>query len=196
MLQHLYQKLVYLSLILFLTGCTDTPSVIRPQAKNYAKPLSGLLKKERYNTQTIWVRIYKSKRILQLLDGDKVIKEYPVVLGFDPVHDKRREGDGCTPEGHFSVRAKYPHAKWTYFLWVSYPTADSWKKHKEAKASGKIDADDTIGGEIGIHGVPEGKDHWIDNVDDWTLGCVSLKNKDIAEVYKALPVGAKIEIIH
>jgi lipoprotein-anchoring transpeptidase ErfK/SrfK len=46
-----------------------------------------------------------------------------------------------------------------------------------------IPQDAKIGGEIGIHGVPEGFDKLIDLKFNWTLGCVSLKNKDVDDIY-------------
>ncbi|MBT3756536.1 MAG: L,D-transpeptidase, partial [Candidatus Cloacimonetes bacterium] len=52
------------------------------------------------------------------------------------------------------------------------------------------------GGEIGIHGVPAGYDNMIDEKYNWTLGCISLKNVDVNEIYKLIKVGTRIEIRH
>ncbi len=143
----------------------------------------------------IGIYIDKSEYILQLRFDTLVIKTYPVVLGGNPVDDKKREGDKCTPEGKFELRALYPHKKWSKFLWIDYPTADSWKKFNAAKEAGEIPASSNIGGEIGIHGVPEGKDAVIDDGQNWTLGCISLKNKDVDEIYEVVKVGTKVEIV-
>ena len=53
---------------------------------------------------------------------------------------------------------------------------------KERKAQGLIPAGKDIGGEIGIHGVPDGYDHWIDAGEDWTWGCIALTDKEIEAV--------------
>jgi murein L,D-transpeptidase YafK len=153
-----------------------------------SKPLAGIDKSQ------VSILIDKSDFTLTLLLKGEPLKTYPMVLGFNPSDDKRREGDGCTPEGHFSIRKQYPHAKWNFFIWVDYPTDESWVKHKQAKEEGKIPIDATIGGEIGIHGVPDGNDALIDTKMNWTLGCISLKNADIAEIYNCVQEGTPIEI--
>jgi len=51
-----------------------------------------------------------------------------------------------------------------------------------------------IGGEIGIHGVPHGMDFIIDMKYNWTLGCISMKNKDIDEIYPYITKATIIEI--
>ena len=79
---------------------------------------------------------------------------------------------------------------------LDYPTQDSWRKFTQAKARGEVTAKDGIGDEIGIHGVEKGKDWLIDRKINWTLGCVSLKNKDVDEIYSLLQKGTTIEILH
>lgn len=129
--------------------------------------------------------------------GDTLVKIYPCVFGQDPDNDKRMEGDLCTPEGTFKVRAFYPHKEWHRFIWLNYPTADSWKKHKAAKKAGEIPQDARIGGEIGVHGCPEGfSNAYIDPGFHWTLGCVALKNRHVDEIYPYLFEGMQVKIIH
>lgn len=142
----------------------------------------------------IWLYIDKSERFLQVKIDTQVIKTYPVVLGGNPEGDKRMEGDQKTPEGEFQLRNLYPHARWSKFMWVDYPTAESWEKHNQAKADGLIPKNASIGGEIGIHGVPEGMDALIDQNQDWTLGCISLKNVHIDELYAICAKGTRIRI--
>ena len=93
------------------------------------------------------------------------------------------QGDQCTPEGIFKVLSKYPHKSWSKFIWIDYPNAESWRKHNRAKQKGEIPKDAKIGGEIGIHGVPNGTDFLIDLKRNWTLGCIAMKNKDVNELY-------------
>jgi murein L,D-transpeptidase YafK len=154
------------------------------------KPLNKLLKKN----STIEILIDKSDYQLQIFTKDTLVKTYPVVFGGNPVDDKLRQGDSCTPEGVFYINSKYPHQSWSKFVWINYPTADSWKKHNKAKKDNIIRQNATIGGEIGIHGVPEGMDEMITTKTNWTLGCISLTNKDINEIYPFIDEKTKITI--
>ena len=143
---------------------------------------------------TIQLVIDKSDYTLELFYQDSLLKTYPVVFGFNPTDDKLRQGDGCTPEGEFGIRDLYPHGKWKYFIWIDYPNEESWSKHNAAKASGKIPSSSQIGGEVGIHGVPEGLDEVVDQRQNWTLGCISLKNEDVAELFPFLGKTSMVSI--
>ncbi len=144
--------------------------------------------------QDLHILIDKRKMRLDVMYADSTLKSYPVVFGRNPVDDKRMEGDKCTPEGRFNMRDKYDHKKWHKFIWLNYPTDDSWKKHKAAKANGSIPEDAKIGGEIGIHGVPGNRNVLIDTKTNWTLGCIALKNNHLDEVYEIINPETPIEI--
>lgn len=47
---------------------------------------------------------------------------------------------------------------------------------------------------FGIHGVPDGYDHAIDYRNNWTLGCISLKNADVEALYAYVFEGMEVEI--
>jgi murein L,D-transpeptidase YafK len=142
----------------------------------------------------ISVLIDKSDYVLYVRINDQVLKEYPVVFGKKDNADKLMQGDKCTPEGKFHMISKYPHKDWSKFIWINYPNDDSRKKHNAAKRDGTIPKNAQIGGEVGIHGVPEGMDYLIDLKYNWTLGCISLKNKDIDELYPYINKNTLIEI--
>jgi lipoprotein-anchoring transpeptidase ErfK/SrfK len=161
---------------------------------NPGKPIAGLLPRG-FDRDKISLLVEKSQYRLTLYYARKPIKSYPVVFGPDPVSDKRREGDGATPEGVFRIRNLYPHQSWSKFMWVNYPTQDSWRKFEAAKAAGQIPADATIGGEIGIHGVPNNENSRIERRLNWTAGCVSLTNPDIDELYSVSSKEMTVEII-
>ncbi len=145
------------------------------------------------DTSTLYIFIDKSEYTLQIKSDSIVIKTYPVVFGPNPVDDKRMQGDMCTPEGEFILRNIYPHKSWSKFLWVNYPTEESYKKFNAAKENGEIPKDAAIGGEIGIHGTPD-DDSLIDKKENWTHGCISLKNKHIDEIYAFVKVGTRVVI--
>jgi lipoprotein-anchoring transpeptidase ErfK/SrfK len=43
--------------------------------------------------------------------------------------------------------------------------------------------------------VPEGSDNWIDDRMNWTLGCISLKNADITDLYESIGKDTKVLIV-
>jgi murein L,D-transpeptidase YafK len=142
----------------------------------------------------IYLHVDKSDFVLSIMVDTMVVKQYPVVLGGNPVDDKICQGDLCTPEGKFLVRATYPHKSWEKFIWIDYPNEESWKKYSRAKEEGLVREYERIGGEIGIHGVPRGTDEIIDLGMNWTLGCISLKNKDVNDIYPFVSKGTVVII--
>ena len=146
--------------------------------------------------------ITKSKRTLTVFDGDKRLKTYKMVLGFDPMRDKETEGDGRTPEGDFYVFAKNPESRFHLSLGVSYPGKEDAGRGLKAGMITKEEHDEIIaaiaerrmplqktklGGEIYIHGGG--------TASDWTDGCVALDNDQMTELFNAIPVGAKVTIL-
>ncbi|HXA01441.1 MAG TPA: L,D-transpeptidase [Cytophagaceae bacterium] len=168
---------------------TDSVIVIKSQ-----KSLKFLVDSLKINPQTLRFLVVKSKYKMSVWHDSLNIKTYQVVFGTNPIGDKLREGDRCTPEGKFKIISKYPHSSWSKFIWIDYPNADSWKKHNAAKKKGLIPQNATIGGEVGIHGVPEGSDYAIDQKNNWTWGCISLKTNDINEIYPYFNKSTVIEI--
>lgn len=145
--------------------------------------------------------IKKKQRLLQIFDGEKLIKKYKIVLGFAPRGDKEIEGDGRTPIGKFYVFTKNPESKFHLSLGLSYPNAEaatrglrekiiSQQEHDaimEAIAEKEMPPQKTaLGGEIYIHGGG--------TEADWTQGCVALENAQMEEVFAAIPIGAEVFI--
>jgi murein L,D-transpeptidase YafK len=162
---------------------------------NYTLPLKGLIDSLGLKNEKVRLLISKSHYTLTFLANDIPLKTYPVVLGPNTIDDKRMEGDGCTPEGIFGIRNMYPHRSWSKFIWIDYPNEDSWKKHRLSKQKGEIPETATIGGEIGIHGVPDGNDALIEERINWTAGCISLKTNDINEIFDNTSKSTLIEIV-
>ncbi len=151
--------------------------------------------------EELWVVISKSKRRLVVLRGEKELRSFPLVLGFEPDGDKQREGDGRTPIGTFYVCEKNAKSKYYLFIGVSYPNEEdaqrgladgliTRKQHDtivQAIAKRKTPPWYTrLGGEIGLHG---GGTAW-----DWTRGCVALDNGDIRELYALMRIGTRVTI--
>ncbi len=136
--------------------------------------------------------VRKQTRKMSVFKGTKPLKMYPVVLGHNPRNDKLEQGDRCTPEGVYRVVTKYPHPKWSKFILLNYPTRENWLKFAEAKRRGVIAWDAQIGGDIGIHGTEEDYKNILG--ENWTLGCIALKNRDVNELYRLVQTGSIVVI--
>jgi len=191
-------SIVSLILILLFSNCTgvNSQSTTVKTYVNYEQPLKSIVDSLGVSKTNITIEINKKEYVLSVLNKGKVIKSYPIVLGDNPVDDKKMQGDMSTPEGTFHINSKYPHSSWKYFIWINYPTAESKERFNKRKASGEIPKSAKIGGEIGIHGTPEGGDYLIDQGINWTFGCISLKRSDIADLYPYISKTTKIEILH
>jgi murein L,D-transpeptidase YafK len=131
--------------------------------------------------------IDKSERTLRLFAGDLELGRYPISLGFDPVGDKSREGDGRTPEGRYRLDWRNEHSAFYLALHISYPDVRDL-----AESAGRGVAP---GGDIFIHGSP----NWwpIDSMfpaGDWTRGCIALSNEDMRELWLWVRNGAEVLI--
>ncbi len=160
------------------------------------------LKSDISNLKSPLIVVKKSKRTLELFDGKRLVRTYKMVLGFTPTGNKEVEGDGRTPEGEFYVFTKNAESRFHLSLGVSYPAPDDAKRGlakklitaEEAAEIEKAIAEKGmplqktgLGGEIYIHG--GGTDN------DWTDGCVALKDEEITELFNAVPVGTTVRIL-
>ena len=145
--------------------------------------------------------VSKKARRLELYSGDKLLHTYHVGLGFSPVKDKIKEGDGATPEGEFYVFTKNPESAYYLSLGISYPNIEDAKRGLRTKLISAeqyqqiLDAiqnksmppqDTPLGGQIYIHGRGSRK--------DWTWGCVALDDKDMKALFDAVQVGTRVLI--
>ena len=143
---------------------------------------------------TISIVVDKSDYELSVYDDKGWYATYPVVFGNNSLEDKKMEGDKNTPEGSFRIIAKRVHEKWCRFMALDYPTAEDREKFNQRKQRGEIPANARIGGSIGIHGTWPHEDFVIDKYKNWTLGCVSMKNSDVMEIYGFTSSGARVTI--
>jgi murein L,D-transpeptidase YafK len=207
----LLQIVSYLALVMGLLGIyaianpeiwNYVPCLIDCEARaanellNKNQAIASLINLKTLDKKAIALVAEKSKFTLTVYYQKKPIKSYAIVLGENPKDDKLRQGDKRTPEGIFQAKEIYYHSEWSKFILLDYPNQDSWRKFSQAKVRGEVKTSDDIGGEIGIHGVEKGQDWLIDRKINWTLGCISMKNKDVDEIYPLLQRGTFIEILH
>ncbi len=135
--------------------------------------------------QADMVVLYKSTRQLVLFRNKEALRIYRVDLGFAPVGDKSREGDGRTPEGTYFINRRNPNSAYHLSLGISYPNA---RDVAAARAQG-VDP----GGDIFIHGGPT---RFLDRFKrDWTAGCISVSDAEIEEIWSMVPNGTPIVIV-
>jgi murein L,D-transpeptidase YafK len=141
-----------------------------------------------------YIVVDKSDFELNVYDAEGWLITYPIVLGNNDLGDKLVQGDRKTPEGTFTIIAKRPHNKWHRYMALDYPTAECIAKFNERKARRIIPANAKIGGDIGIHGTWPHEGYAVDQFQNWTLGCISLKNEHVQQLYSMIPIGTKIVI--
>ena len=146
----------------------------------------------RQNTPITEVQVFKAKREINLLHQNQTIRTYPIRLGFNPLGHKTQEGDGKTPEGRYVLDWRNPKSQFYKSLHISYPNQADLA---QAKARGV-----SAGGDVMIHGstnsetakLPKMMEYLPQN--DWTWGCVAVRNVDIDEIWQLVDNGTAIEI--
>lgn len=138
------------------------------------------------------IKVYKSRRYLELMHNDQVIRRYPIRLGFDPIGHKAVEGDGKTPEGSYNIDWRNANSSFYKSLHISYPNQRDSERAQQLGAS--------AGGDIMIHGSApqlgaEGQPlyHYMPR-KDWTLGCIAVSNAAMDEIWRLVKDGTTIEI--
>jgi len=167
-------------------GPRDTTSVMSKIATptiNRA-PVTGI----RSSVVADSIVVEKGKHTLTLFSAGTAVRTYRVALGAQPTGDKVKKGDNRTPEGTFFIDFKNPNSKYHKALHISYPDA---LHSARASALGV-----SPGGDIMIHGLPPryaaiGAGH---AQYDWTEGCIAVTDKEIEEIWAAIPTGAPIHI--
>lgn len=147
------------------------------------------------------IKVYKSKRYLELIQQNQVVRRYPIRLGFDPLGHKTTEGDGKTPEGTYTIDWRNPSSAFYKSLHVSYPNQQDIAQATQRGVS--------AGSNIMIHGsTPKLLNSKISNSNeqnkllyhymphqDWTLGCIAVSNAVMDELWVLIKDGTTIEIV-
>ena len=134
------------------------------------------------------VVVRKSEAVLQLLAQGRVIRQFPIFLGGNPIGHKRFQGDMRTPEGRYVLHKRNPDSQFFRALRVSYPNVAD---RAAAQAQGR-----PPGGDIMIHGMPpiEKRNLLMFGGKNWTDGCIAVSNPHMQEVWDLVDIGTPIEI--
>ncbi len=128
--------------------------------------------------------VNKGPRRMYLMNNADILTAYNFDLGFAPVGDKKIQGDGKTPEGTYLIDRRNPNSRFHLSLGISYPNAQDIA---EALALGE-----EPGGDIFIHGQPNLGPRPKD--EDWTWGCIAVKNDEMEEIYAMVKTGTVITL--
>lgn len=151
---------------------------------------------EDYNNTIAWSRrtggtafiVDKLNHKGHLIRDGRTSKTYEVEMGPGWLDRKVREGDRATPEGRYEVVKKkgYGQSRYGKAMLLNYPNNEDMARFRRLKSAGMVSG--RPGGLIEIHG-NGGKG------EDWTFGCVSLRDRDMDEVFNSLGVGSPVTIV-
>jgi murein L,D-transpeptidase YafK len=132
--------------------------------------------------------VRKAEHRLYLYSGERLLGEYRISLGLNPVGTKQREHDFRTPEGRYYLARRNSRSDFFLAIQVSYPNkADEMRARQHHWQPG---------GSIMIHGLPNALRHpasyYLSN--DWTDGCIALSNADMVEVWMRTQDNIPIDI--
>jgi murein L,D-transpeptidase YafK len=132
------------------------------------------------------VVVLKRKRTLILMKGNRALKTYRIALGTNPRGPKIRQGDHKTPEGRYILDWHNEKSQFHRSIHISYPSTTDRARARKLGVS--------PGGDIFLHGLPNGYEQPAEQVWDWTNGCIAVTNPEIDEIFRAVPDGTPIEI--
>jgi len=134
------------------------------------------------------IAVHKAERQMLVFSKGVLLKIYIVQLGSHPVGPKQCFGDGKTPEGHYFIKYLNPKSLFHKSLGISYPNTDDIER--------AIQLGRSPGGDIMIHGLPNGQEHVKRSRyrNDWTLGCIAIRNEEIDELFDHVTAGIPLLI--
>lgn len=169
--------------VLALAACAapEAPGSERvPAARAIERPFD-------VSTNVDFILVDKSDRTLTLFRKGTPVRTYRgVAFGDAPTGHKRFQGDERTPEGRYRIEYGNPQSAFHLSLKISYPNAED---RAYAAKHGR-----SPGGDIFIHGQPNGSPEGQKIASHWTDGCIALSDAEIEELWQTVPDGTPIEI--
>jgi len=162
-------KCLSLICVLFLAACAaPTSSLQQPKAD--------------------FVLVEKSQNRMTLFQDGDVLRTYDVALGLNPIGHKQRRGDLRTPEGHYMIDYKNYNSKFYKSLNISYPGEEDVRRAALRR--------EDPGDDIVIHGMPNEVGNYSGPISpqNWTQGCIAVRNHEMNELFALIDVDTPIEI--
>ena len=154
------------------------------------------------------VYVSTKRGILELRDGDRVVKRYECAFGVSTIFGRLDQNARSTPLGEYRVvsatATRELGGRGARFLRIDWPSVDDAARALDAGFVSRADYDaiaaaaaigapppvDTpFGGPIGIEG-----GYFFFHQRHCTDGSVALANADVLEIFAHLPVGSRVEI--
>jgi len=181
--------------VLMLTSFIPTDNKPARSAKKSAtskKVIKLSVKSEEENPY--YIIIDKSDYELKVYDEDGWYATYPIVFGSKDLGDKMKEGDRKTPDGKFKIILKKIHPKWGPELLLDYPNDVSVQRFNERRRKGLLPKNAKIGGGIAIHATRPEEEWTVDNFYNWTDGCISVKYREMKDLFSYIPLETPVTI--
>ncbi|MFK8068854.1 MAG: murein L,D-transpeptidase family protein [Gammaproteobacteria bacterium] len=157
------------------------------------------------------VEIHKSDRIMILKKDHLLKKTYHIATGTGGAGTKVKLGDKMTPTGVYRILHFKEDSRFHLFMQLNYPNAkdallglqkktinqDEFSQIISSLKRQTIPNQETeLGGAIGIHGIGEQtEDRLILHKDEnWTKGCIAIKNEEIEELRTFVKIGTPVVI--
>lgn len=136
-----------------------------------------------------FVVVKKSERKIMLFNEGKLVREFPISLGDNPIGHKVKRGDERTPEGRYRLTWKNPQSRFYRSIHITYPNDQD---RARAHAMGV-----SPGGDIKIHGLPNRQEYPSDIYMgmNWTDGCIAVLNEHMDAIWSMVEFDTPIEII-
>ena len=170
-----------LCLLLTGTGSAFPGRAVKDMFSFYAVVLPG-------NLIIDSIVIHKQSHEMLVFSENELVKIYRIHLGISPEGRKQVSGDYKTPEGLYRTTYRNENSLFHKSFGISYPNAEDLMN---AKKLGK-----PAGGDVMVHGLPNrdaavGMDRYQ---NDWTWGCIALRNEEIDELFTRVNPGTPILI--
>lgn len=157
------------------------------------------------------LEIQKSNRILFVKKNGRVHRTFRVSLGKGGAGDKSKSGDKITPVGTYKISYYNDESRFHFFMQINYPNAkdalhglknktidrDTFSQIVYAQQENRVpDQKTDLGGALGIHGIGEETDEKLDlhRDENWTNGCIAMKNEEIEELRNFVHIGTTVVI--
>jgi len=159
------------------------------------------------------LEIYKSDRLLLVKKDHTLQQTFRIATGSGGSGDKIHRGDNKTPIGVYKIMYFKEDSRFHYFMQLNFPNAkdafDGLKNNTiDQYEFGQIisalkrkmlpDQETDLGGAIGIHGIGEETEDKLALHEDenWTQGCIAMKNKEIEELRHFVHIGTPVIIFN
>lgn len=154
---------------------------------NVVKIVSPVPDVPRLNDPAVFIN--KLHYALLIMDGNEIVRSFPIALGSRPSNRKLHFDRASSPEGVYKIQNLQPRATFYRAFDINYPNLTD-KTRYQFFAANKLLPEHRphIGGEIQIHG------HGIKG--NWTWGCIALRDKDMDWLFSRpeLRVGTPVYI--